>query len=228
MKNQREVKRLNQKFDGDLEFGDGLKPNEGLKPSKDLELGKGLEKYLSQVDRYLKYLPVSEKIDILSGLKNSFVARLASGQCEEEILAEMKPAKAFARDYLGESIARNREFSFSHFMKLLGFYSLASLAFVSIIPTLAILSVSFIFASGFSVLGGVFGFIKGVFPNSLFENIKFMFFTHEISGISALLAGLFIAVVFAVLAALCWKATEIIFQYLQRTSRKLKRHDVQN
>ena len=33
---------------------------------KDVEISNDLEKYLSQVDRYLKYIPVSEKTDILS------------------------------------------------------------------------------------------------------------------------------------------------------------------
>ena len=38
------------------------------------KLGKRLEKYLSQVDRYLIHMPVSEKTDILSELKALFTS----------------------------------------------------------------------------------------------------------------------------------------------------------
>lgn len=38
-----------------------------------------LEKYLSQVDKHLKYMPVFEKTDILSELKSSFYERMEQG-----------------------------------------------------------------------------------------------------------------------------------------------------
>lgn len=77
------------------------------------KLGKRLEKYLSQVDRYLIHMPVSEKTDILSELKSSFYERLNNGQREEDILAEMEPAKVVALNYMGASIVQNKEFSFT-------------------------------------------------------------------------------------------------------------------
>ena len=39
---------------------------ENLNKEENINLNKELEKYLSQVDRYLKYMPISEKTDILS------------------------------------------------------------------------------------------------------------------------------------------------------------------
>lgn len=104
-----------------------------------------LEKYLSQVDKHLKYMPAFEKTDILSELKSSFYERMEQGQTENDIIAEMGPAKDFALSYLGKAIVENKNFSFRHFMMALGFYSFASLAWVSLIPTLAIFSVSFFF-----------------------------------------------------------------------------------
>ena len=186
------------------------------------KLSKGLERYLSQVDRYLKHLPASEKTDSLCELKSSFYERLNKGQSEEEILAEMDPPKVLAMNYLGESIVQNKRFSFSQFIKVFAFYSLASVAWISIIPTLAVSAVSFILAGGLSILGGVLGFIKGVVGNTFLKNITFMFFTHEISGVPALLAGLFLAIIFVVLGALCWKGTVRTVQYLQEQSWKLK------
>lgn len=117
---------------------------------------------------------------------------------------------------------------FLRFMKFLGFCSFASLLWLSVIPTLAVLAVSFLFAGGLSVLGGILAFIKGVVPNSLFENITFVFFTHEISGIPGLLAGVLAGIVFTALGLLCWKSAVKIVVYLQEKLRKVKYRCVKN
>ena len=49
-------------------------------------MDRKIEKYLYEVDHYLKYMPVSEKTDILSELKSSFYERLKMGQSEEMII----------------------------------------------------------------------------------------------------------------------------------------------
>ena len=117
---------------------------------------------------------------------------------------------------------------FLRFMKFIGFCSFASLLWLSVIPTLAVLGVSFLFAGGLSVLGGILGFIKGTVPNSLFENITFVFFTHEISGVPALLAGVLAGIVFTALGLLCLKVTVKIVVYLQEKLRKIKYRSVKN
>lgn len=55
-----------------------------------------LEKYLSKVDYYLKYMPVTEKTDILSELKSTFFERIKNGQSEESIIAELGTPKELA------------------------------------------------------------------------------------------------------------------------------------
>ena len=93
---------------------------------------------------------------------------------------------------------------------------------ISIIPTLAVLAVSFSFASAMSILCAALGFIKGVWPSPLLNDMVFVFFDHEVSGVYALLAGLILAIVFAALAMLCWNVTVKIVQYLQEKSWRLK------
>lgn len=180
-----------------------------------------LEKYLSQVDKHLKYMPVFEKTDILSELKSSFYERMEQGQTENDIIAEMGPAKDFALSYLGKAIVENKNFSFRHFMMALGFYSFASLAWVSLIPTLAIFSVSFFFSCGVSVLAGAIGLLKGFLHFPLLDKMQFVFFMYELKGIPALLVGLLLAVIFFFLGILCWKGTVGMIRLLQSTKRKL-------
>lgn len=186
-----------------------------------------LEKYLSQVDKHLKYMPVSEKTDILSELKSSFYERMEQGQTENDIIAEMGPAKDFALSYLGKAIIENKNFSFRHFMMALGFYSFASLAWVSLIPALAICSASFFFSCGVSVLAGAMGLLKGFLHIPLIDKMQFIFFIYELTGIPALLVGLLSAVIFFFLGILCWKGTVGMIRLLQSMKWKLD-SDVRN
>lgn len=186
-----------------------------------------LEKYLSQVDKHLKYMPVSEKTDILSELKSSFYERMEQGQTENDIIAEMGPAKDFALSYLGKAIVENKNFSFRHFMMALGFYSFASLAWVSLIPALAICSASFFFSCGVSVLAGAMGLLKGFLHIPLIDKMQFIFFIYELTGIPALLVGLLSAVIFFFLGFLSWKGTVGMIRLLQSMKWKLD-SDVRN
>lgn len=186
-----------------------------------------LEKYLSQVDKHLKYMPVSEKTDILSELKSSFYERVEQGQTENDIIAEMGPAKDFALSYLGKAIVENKNFSFRHFMMALGFYSFASLAWVSLIPALAICSASFFFSCGVSVLAGAMGLLKGFLHIPLIDKMQFIFFIYELTGIPALLVGLLSAAIFFFLGILCWKGTVGMIRLLQSMKWKLD-SDVRN
>lgn len=183
-----------------------------------------LEKYLSQVDRHLKYMSVSEKTDILSELKSSFYERMEDGQTEEDIIAEIGSPKSLAANYIGQSIVKNRNFSWRHFMMTLGFYSFASAAWIAVIPTLAIFAVSFFFSCGVSILAGGMGFLKGVVHISLIDDLKFVFFMYELKGGPALLIGLLMAVVFLELGILCWKGTVGMIRLLQAQKWKLD-HD---
>lgn len=182
-----------------------------------------LEKYLSKVDRHLRYMPVSEKTDILSELKNSFYERMKQGQTEEEILAEMGSAKDFALGFLSRKIVENKKFSFRHFMMAFGFYSFASFTWVSLIPVLAILSVSFFFSCGVSVFAGVLGMLKGIFHFPLIENMRFVVFLYELKGLPALIAGLLLAAIFLILGILCWKGAVGSVHFLQSVKWKLDR-----
>lgn len=184
-------------------------------------INTALEKYLSQVDKHLNYMPVSEKADILSELKSSFYERTEKGQTEAEIIAQMESPEILAASYIGQSIIKNRGFSWRRFMMAMGFYSFASAAWMIVIPTTAILAVSFFFSSGVSVLAGVMGFLKGIIHIPLIDDMKFVFFMYEIKGIPALLVGLILAVIFLEVGILCWKGTVGMIRLLQAQKWKL-------
>lgn len=186
------------------------------------KINDNLEKYLLQVDKNLKYISISEKTDILSELKNSFYERLNNGQSAEYIISQMESPKDLAFSYMGDSIVKSKDFSFKNLLMAIGFYSYASLAWISLIPTLAILSISFFFSSGISVLAGVMGLFKGIIHIKPIDEMKFIFFGFELKGFLALIAGLILALLFFIIGILFWKATIITIKFLQNKKWKLK------
>lgn len=180
-----------------------------------------LEKYLSKVDSYLRHMPISEKTDILSELKSTFYERLNNGQSAESIVAELGTPKDLAMSYMGESIIKKQGFSMKRFMMLFGFYSFASLTWITIIPSLAVLSLSFFFSSAVSILAGVMGLLKGVIHISMIDDLKFMFFTRELTGAPALIVGLVMAIIFVVIGIICWKAAIWFVRFLHAKKWKL-------
>lgn len=186
------------------------------------KINDNLEKYLLQVDKNLKYMSISEKTDILSELKNSFYERLNNGQSAEYIISQMESPKDLAFSYMGDSIVKSKDFSFKNLLMAIGFYSYASLAWISLIPTLAILSISFFFSSGISVLAGVMGLFKGIIHIKPIDEMKFIFFGFELKGFLALIAGLVLALLFFIIGILFWKATIATIKFLQNRKWKLK------
>ena len=180
-----------------------------------------LEKYLVEVDRYLKYLPVSEKTDILSELKSSFYERLKSGQTDEEIINQMEDPKSFAINFMGDAITKSAKFSWKKFMQVIGFYSVVSMTWVVIIPVLASLSVSFFFSSGVSILVGIMGLVKGIVHIPMIDDMKFVFFAYELEGVPALGIGMLLAIIFLWIGILCWKLTISIIRLIHKKKHLL-------
>ena len=186
------------------------------------ELNYKLESYLKKVDDQLNFIPVSDKADILSELKNTFYERLLDGQTEEEILNEMESPRELALSYMSESITKDQKFTWRKSLKVFTVYSAMFFSSISIIPTLAALSFGFFISSGLCILVGVIVLLRGVFSISLFYELKFQFFSHELVGFPALITGLILAVIFGLLGMVCWKGVVRTVKFLQKQQRNLK------
>lgn len=167
-------------------------------------------------------MPVFEKTDILSELKSTFYERMNAGQSEEDILSELGSPKALAISYMGDSIIEKQGFSLKRFGTIIGFYTVASMMWVSIIPILAVLSISFFFSSVTSVLAGIMGLLKGFVHIALLDNVKIMFFMDELKGLPALVVSWIFAIIFIGLAILCWKGTIQCIKVLRTQNWKMK------
>ena len=181
---------------------------------QDVKISNDIEKYLTHVDRYLKYLPISEKTDILSELKSSFYERLISGQSSEEILAKMPSAKDLAGNYIDDTFVKTNKLSFKTLCKYILFFSYSSLIWLAVIPTLFTLAIGLFLSGILCFVAGIMGLLKGFINISFLDKIKFIFVYYELKGISALIVGILIAIVFAILGILTWRGTLAIIRYL--------------
>ena len=73
-----------------------------------------------------------------------------------------------------------------------------------------------------SVLAGVLGCLKGIIHIPLIDDLKIVFFMYELKGISALIVGLILAVIFLGVGILCWKGTVGIIRLLHAQRWRLK------
>ncbi len=103
-----------------------------------------MEKYLGEVDRRLRRLPVAERADIVNELKSEVAELLAVGLTDEQIIARLGSAKELAAGYLGDAIAKSPRFSWRKLGLVAAFYSYAGLGGLIILPVTGICAVAFI------------------------------------------------------------------------------------
>ncbi len=96
-----------------------------------------VQDYLSRIDRLLRPLPVTERMDIVQEIRSTIAEMQADGTAEAEICARLGDPHALAREYLG-TCARNRSLPrFTRFLAAAGFYSVVGFTGMVVLPTLS-------------------------------------------------------------------------------------------
>lgn len=115
-----------------------------------------LNDYLEKIEKNLKPLPVSERIDIVKEIKSEILELQGNGKTPEEIMERMGDPRELAKAYLGDLIANSSSFSWNRILAICAYYSLAGLSGLVVIPVLVICAPVFI-ACGIAapVLGAV-------------------------------------------------------------------------
>lgn len=117
---------------------------------------KILNDYLEKIEKYLKPLPVSERVDIVKEIKSEILELQGDGKTSEEIIERLGNPKELAKAYLGDLIAKSSSFSWNRMLAICAYYSLASLSGLIVIPVLAICAPVFIVcAIATPILGAV-------------------------------------------------------------------------
>ena len=102
------------------------------------------EKYLDTIDKCLKPLPTSERVDIVKEIKGSILEMESENLSTEQILTRLGKPKDLAKAYLGDLLAKENGFSWNRFLTVCAFYSLVGFSGLFVIPVLVIVAPTFI------------------------------------------------------------------------------------
>ena len=179
-----------------------------------------MEKYLAEVDRRLRRLPVGERLDIVNELRSEMAELSAAGLAPEQIEQRLGSARSLAAGYLGEAIAKSPRFSWRKLGLLAAFYSYAGLGGVIVLPVTSICAAAFIICGAACPLIGLANLVCELAGNPL------PWVMFQIGGWTAgpwlafALSALTGAALFA-LGLLCWKATVAFVRSVSGAKRKI-------
>lgn len=115
-----------------------------------------LEKYLTAIDKNLRPLPTSERVDIVKEIKGSILEMEQENLPIAQILERLGNPKELAKAYLGDLLSKGTGFSWNRLLTICAFYSVVGFSGIIIIPALAIIAPVFIGCGLFlPVLGAV-------------------------------------------------------------------------
>lgn len=180
---------------------------------------KILNDYLETIEKYLKPLPVSERVDIVKEIKSEILELQSDGKTAEEITKRLGNPKELAKAYLGDLITKSNSFSWNRVLAICAYYSLASLSGLIVIPVLAICAPVFILCA---IITPIMGAVKLI---DTLLNLGIPYAGNiEISGIEnpviVFILSIVIGVVLYLIGRGCWK---LLVCYIKGVS-KAKHH----
>lgn len=119
-------------------------------------MDKSLEQYLSVIERNLKLLPTSERVDIINEIKSGMIEmEQKEGITADEIIRRLGDPKELAREYLGDLICNSNKVEWKKLLVIIAFYSTTGFASLFIIPCASVLSIGMMFCGIISPIAGI-------------------------------------------------------------------------
>lgn len=185
-------------------------------------MSKPLNQYLEEVEKYLRPLPVAERIDIAAEIKGEMVELQEAGHGDQEILTRLGSAKDLAKAYLGEAITKGKGFSLSRLGALAVFYSLAGAAWVIVLPVTGIIGVSFMACGVLAPLAGLVKFLSSLIGIEL-PWIVVQFGSYIPGPAATLLYSVFMGGLLFLLGRSAWMLTLWMVRKISATKKKIER-----
>ncbi len=180
-----------------------------------------MEKYLGEVDRRLRRLPVAERVDIVNELKSEIAELVSGGMTPEQIVARLGSAKELAGGYLGDAIARSPRFSWRRLGLVAALYSYAGLGGIIILPVTSICAAAFLLCGAACPIIGVVNLACELI------GVDLPWVMFQVGGWTAgpwlgFVLACLTGVLLIALGLLCWKATVAFIKSVSGAKRKLE------
>lgn len=121
-----------------------------------------LESYLDTVDRCLRPMPASERVDIVREIKSEILELEAAGLAPQEITQRLGTPKELAAAYLSDAIVKDARFSWKRLASVAAFYSLAGLGGIVVLPAASIMAVTFLVCGAVLPFAGLVTFLASL------------------------------------------------------------------
>lgn len=181
-----------------------------------------VEKYLEEVNGYLKSLSLSERTDIISEIKSHISERqVHEGISQQEILENLGSSKNLARGYIGERISQNKRFRLKELFRAITFYSATGLTGAFVVPFLAGCSIVFYLSAFFIPALGILNFFNYVLKVGL-PLVAFVIGPNlQLHPFVALPVSIVMGIGFYFLSKYLWKKLKVYLAYVSKKYRKL-------
>lgn len=162
-----------------------------------------LNKYQEQIDKNLRSMPVSDRVDIVQELKSEISELVGEGISADEITARLGDPRELARCYLGESISKTSEFSWRKLVSVIGFYSYAGIGGMFVLPITGTMAVT-LGICGFLI--PIAGLVKlmAFFMGHDIPQIQFVVGSYSANAYALFPISLVLGLLCIGLAYLCW------------------------
>ena len=165
------------------------------------------EKYLDTIDKCLKPLPTSERVDIVKEIKGSILEMESENLSTEQILTRLGKPKDLAKAYLGDLLAKENGFSWNRFLTVCAFYSLVGFSGLFVIPVLVIVAPTFILCGVASAVLGIIKLVDYLLHLNIpyVDYIGFQFGNTALSPIPVFILSLITGIILFLLGRGAWK-----------------------
>lgn len=121
-----------------------------------------LDTYLDRIDRCLRPMSASERVDIVREIKSEILELEAADVSSQEIMARLGAPKELAAAYLSDAIVKNPRFSWKRLGSIAAFYSLAGLGGMIVLPAASITAVTFMVCGAVAPTLGLLQFLASL------------------------------------------------------------------
>lgn len=178
-----------------------------------------MHSYLEKIEKYLKALSSSERIDIVKEIKNTMLELQNTGLTTERIIERLGNPKELAKAYLGDAISKNSKFSWRKFATVFAFCSsFAGAIGMFVLPIISTLSIALMISGVITPLGGIIKFV-GNFMGDDITGITIQIGAFTPSPMQFLPTSIMIGVLMFLLGKVLWRLT---IKYIHAISQKKK------
>ncbi len=181
------------------------------------------EKYLDTIDKCLKPLPTSERVDIVKEIKGSILEMESENLSTEQILTRLGKPKDLAKAYLGDLLAKENGFSWKRFLTVCAFYSLVGFSGLFVIPVLVIVAPTFILCGVASAVLGIIKLVDYLLHLNIpyVDYIGFQFGNTALSPIPVFILSLITGIILFLLGRGAWKLLITYCKGISKTKNNL-------